>query len=101
MNDVLGLVIYPDGYTGSTYTTGSDWSDFEAKGCVFLPAAWARSGNSVTNNSNDEGGTYWSSTAYNNECAYCMLFGSEILYSGYWGYGRANGFSVRLVHDVE
>lgn len=45
VNGMLGIVLYPDNYTGATYTTAqsANWSSFEAAGCVFLPAAGWRS----------------------------------------------------------
>ena len=102
VNGVLGVVLYPDGYTGSTYTTESDWSTFEAAGCVFLPAAGRRNGTSVS--SAGSGGYYWSSTAYTTANitgdAYSVYFSSRNLYPEDY-YSRYDGYSVRLVRPVE
>ena len=46
VNSKTGIVIYPDNYTGSVYS-GSDWTTFEAAGCVFLPAAGYRNGSNL------------------------------------------------------
>ena len=94
VNDVPGVVLYPDGYTGEVYS-GSNWATFEAAGCVFLPAAGYRDETSVSTDSNS---SYWSSTVDNTGTAYCVDF-----YSGYVdpasNYGRSFGCSVRLVRE--
>ena len=59
VNGKTGLVIYPDGYTGSTYT-GSNWSSFEAAGCLFLPAAGCLQ--VTTGNFYTPIASYWSSS---------------------------------------
>ena len=97
VNGVLGVVLYPDDYTGAEYTTGSNWSTFEAKGCVFLPAAGFRQGTSVEAVGSD--GSYWSSTANGSDNAYDVLFDSGDVYPAD-DYGRYCGFSVRLVRDA-
>ena len=98
VNGTLGVVLYPDNYTGATYTTGSDWSKFENKGCVFLPAAGYRIGTSVY----DVGsyGGYWSSTSYSGASAYGVSFYGSNVYPAN-DYYRSHGFSVRLVKNVE
>ncbi len=95
-----GLVIYPDGYSGSVYTTGSNWSTFEADGCVFLPAAGNRSGATVQNIGTR--GFYWSSTPHTSEAgyAYRVRILPDALYSQGDGQ-RMYGISVRLVREVE
>ena len=97
VNDVLGVVLYPDDYTGAAYTTGSDWATFESAGCVFLPAAGLRKGTEVSRV--DEYGRYWSSTANGTGDAYCAGFNSDEVRPAYSNY-RDRGFSVRLVRDV-
>ena len=96
VNDVLGVVLYPDDYTGAVYS-GSDWATFESAGCVFLPAAGYRNGTSV--NGVGSYGYYWSSTAYSASYAYYVYF-----YSGgvdpAKNYNRRYGFPVRLVREV-
>ena len=98
VNNVLGVVLYPDGYTGAAYTTGSNWSTFESAGCVFLPAAGGRDGASVF----DVGsvGYYWSSTAAGSSYAYGVRFLSGSVSPANSDYRRV-GFSVRLVRPVE
>ena len=97
VNDVLGVVLYPDDYTGSTYS-GSDWSTFEDAGCVFLPAAGYRTGPSVY----DVGllGDYWSSTAYSTSNAYYVRFNSGTVNPAN-NSSRHRGYSVRLVRPAE
>ena len=98
MNDVLGVVLYPDDYTGAVYS-GSDWATFESAGCVFLPAAGLRKGTEVSRV--DEYGRYWSSTAYDTDHAYCAGFYSGGVNPAYYDNGfRSRGFSVRLVRPV-
>ena len=97
VNDVLGVVLYPDDYTGAVYS-GSDWANFESAGCVFLPAAGGRNGASV--NSVGSYGLYWSSTANGTDYAYLVRFGLGGM-SPARTYDRYYGFSVRLVRPVE
>ena len=99
VNDVLGVVLYPDDYTGTTYTTGSDWSTFESAGCVFLPAAGYRDGTSVNNVGSL--GFFWSSTAYGADKAYIVTFGSGNESSTGNGRRRDRGYSVRLVRVAD
>ena len=98
VNDVLGVVLYPDDYTGTTYTTSSDWSTFESAGCVFLPAAGYRSGPFVY----DVGslGGYWSSTASSASNAYYVRFISGTVNPAN-NSSQYRGYSVRLVRPVE
>lgn len=97
VNGKLGVVIYPDDYTGSEYE-GSNWSTFEAAGCVFLPEAGYRDGTSVY----DAGsyGGYWSSSPGGANSAYFVNFGSFGLNPPY-NDARYYGYSVRLVRQVE
>ena len=98
VNDVLGVVLYPDDYTGTTYTTGSEWSTFESAGCVFLPAAGYRSGSLMYDLGTN--GYYWSATPNGTDKAYDVYFGSGFLNPAAPN-GRYRGLSVRLVHQVE
>lgn len=93
----MGIVLYPDNYTGSVYS-GSDWASFESAGCVFLPAAGCRTGTSVEWVGSY--GYYWTSTVYDTGYAYSVYFDSgkvnpESKLKRYYGY------SVRLVRQVE
>ena len=95
----MGVVIYPDNYTGSVYS-GSDWASFEAAGCVFLPAAGYRAASSVSNAGSY--GDYWSSSpnTSNVNQAYYVDFYSGNLNPASSNY-RSFGLSVRLVRQVE
>ena len=98
VNNILGVVLYPDDYTGAAYTTGSNWSTFESAGCVFLPAAGLRTIASV--DYVGTGGRYWSSTAGGTNSAGYVFFSSGYVNpadNDYPGYG----YSVRLVRNVE
>ena len=96
VNGKLGVVIYPDNYTGEVYS-GSDWATFESAGCVFLPAAGFRSGTSVYYAG--DRGYYWSSSpGYTND-AYRVYFTPVGLYPAD-GYDCCVGFNVRLVREV-
>ena len=95
VNDQLGLVIYPDNYTGAVYA-GSDWATFEAAGCVFLPAAGWRNGTAL--NAVGTTGFYWSSTTQNAESSYRLNFTSNAINQN--SNGRAFGFAVRLVNGT-
>ncbi len=115
VNSVSGVILLPDDWstsyhslsstntTNAAFTTNSitlsDWTnDFEAHGCVFLPAAGYRYGTSV--NGVGSYGYYWSSTAYGTDYAYSVLFVSgSVDPAGYLN--RYYGFSVRLVRPVE
>ena len=97
VNGTPGAVLYPDNYTGATYTTGSDWSTFEDKGCVFLPAAGYRGGTSVYYVGSD--GYYWSSTSGNGPDACRMLFAGSFANPASSNY-RYSGCSVRLVKNA-
>ena len=96
VNSTNGVVIYPDNYTGAAYA-GSDWNNFEAAGCVFLPAGGNRIGTFITSVS--LGGYYWTSTssegsAYN--VYYSMSTENTSTSTDY----RYSGCSVRLVRDA-
>lgn len=104
---VPGMVLLPDNWSGGTFTAGfngwstnvydaSSWSDMEAAGAVFLPAAGSRYGTGLLNV--DASGLYWSSTPDGEYNAYIVGFYDydENYYDG--GY-RGYGHSVRLVQD--
>ena len=117
VNGVSGVILLPDDWstsnyslnstnsTGAAYDTNtiseSDWSsNFEAHGCVFLPAAGFRKGTSVNNvGSHGNHGNYWSSTASGTDQAYCVIFNSGDVYPVINNI-RNYGFSVRLVRPV-
>jgi hypothetical protein len=118
VNGVNGLILLPDNWTcpaGVTFNSGfhgeysveaygqyqtfsaEQWSKLEAAGAVFFPASGYRYGSNVFNV--QYGGYYWSATESIIHGAYSLLFCSgearmSIL-------NRTNGFSVRLVKDIE
>ena len=117
VNGVSGVILLPDDWSESyhsltSYNTTSvaydtntisksDWSsNFEAHGCVFLPAAGNREGTSV--NLVGYYGGYWSSTAHidDTDQAHDAYFDSGNVGPDH-AYDRYRGFSVRLVRDVE
>ena len=96
VNSKNGVVIYPDNYTGAAYA-GSDWNNFEAAGCVFLPAGGNRNGTLIT--SVGLGGYYWTSTSSEGSAYYVYYTMSTMNTSTSTDY-RYNGCSVRLVRDA-
>ena len=117
VNSVRGVILFPDTYThpdGVTAPTGvnatdntglsgndyrsADWTKMEAAGCVFLPAAGDRYGWSVNNAGSQ--GYYWSSSPYGAMFAFAVYFSSGSLKPADDS-GRCNGYSVRLVREVE
>ena len=115
VNGFNGVIILPDGWDGSvdtgfiygesawsnayTIDTTPTWSQMEAAGCVFLPAAGTRYGDSVRNAG--ELGFYWSSSA---DLYFAKFARGVFLDSGRLDIGSSNrydGFSVRLVRSAE
>lgn len=113
---VRGLIIFPDSLswplgipTPTTINIPSDnwnnlnytqtqWHSLETAGCVFLPAGGNRYGAGFCNDGNI--GYYWSSSHCNTHSAYCVGFGSAMLYAQY-PYDRDYGMSVRLVKEID
>lgn len=116
VNGVVGLLIFPDGYTGTASGDGiatvnstgaaypdsnipdATWTSMESAGVVFLPAAGYRSGTSDSYVGSH--GFYWSSS-YNLSFSYyaCYLcFYSGGVDSNDDG-NRYLGFTVRLVSE--
>ena len=96
VNSKLGVVIYPDNYTGAVYS-GSDWASFESAGCVFLPIAGLRDGSSL--NYTNSSGYYWSATPNGTNYAYRVNLGSNSM-AGASNSPRYYGCNVRLVREV-
>jgi len=116
VNNVQGVILFPDGYThptGITAPTGinatgstgwnsnsytlAQWAEMEDAGAVFLPAAgyrWGTGGGNVGSS-----GRYWSSTPYNVGRACSVLFISNYLHASSGNGDRYYGFSVRPVRD--
>lgn len=112
---VNGIILFPDDAVMTTVSgvtwgninnssawgtqcTSAGWTALETAGCVFLPAAGVRSGNSVVGLG--VYGRYWSSSAYSATTAYNMYFNSGGV-SLQFEDNRFLGCSVRLVQDVE
>lgn len=108
---VKGVIIFPDSYSGGTpsgvtwgtingtsngYTTtctAAGWATLEAAGCVFLPVTCRRLESTMYE---ADYGYYWSSTANGGYSAYAVYFRNTDLLPDK-SYGRARGYSVRLV----
>ena len=116
VNGVSGIIILPDGWDGSVHggfsyknsdashntytdTTTPTWSQMEAAGCAFLPAAGYRYYANV--DQVGSAGYYWTSTAYQSAVVYSIGFrwDSGNIGRGYWY--RFQGHSVRLVRAAE
>ena len=114
INGVVGLIILPDNWTlpsGCSFIAGfassyndwthnnytlTQWTEMEASGAVFLPAAGYRYGTDVDYCVGFEG-AYWSSTP-RYERAYIMGFHIDNFYEPDYG-TRSFGNSVRPVRD--
>lgn len=120
-NNTYGVILFPDSYThpdgvalptginnsgdtswdGNKYTD-ADWAKMEAAGCVFLPAAGYRYGETVYKT--NEAGYYWSSSPDDATNAYSVNFNNYALLPSDSSYGssyRSFDCSVRLVYDVK
>lgn len=120
VNGVWGVILFPDTYThpdgvtapvgvnagdatgwnGNNYTI-ADWTKMESAGCVFLPAAGYRDGESLV--SPGIFGAYWSATSSGKTTDY-SAYDFVYYYSGYLDPAFTNtrnlGFCVRLVREV-
>lgn len=114
VNNVSGLILFPDVYTHpdeiplqninapnapfstNVYNDDESWSVMEIHGCVFLPITGSRSGISV---SLDTGGCYWSSSYCNDSRSFRLNFNDDDL--SVRSFTRYTGQSVRLVYPVE
>ena len=119
VNNVNGLILLPDNWTlpdGVTFTPGksawaniydlAQWTQMEANGAVFLPAAgyyeYFLSTPSIQ--AFGEGGSYWSSTADENSNlhrAYVVYYKDSFVINPQVCDSRAFGESVRLVKDAQ
>ena len=121
VNDVFGVILFPDvythptgvpapiginatdetgydGYDGNSYY-GDDWMKMESAGCVFLPMAGWRNGASVHYGA---GGFYWSSTPLvSNASNACSVYFRNVDLIPAGSSSRYQGHSVRLVRQVE
>lgn len=115
VNNVNGLLIFPDNYSGTMSGTGiaavntasasfpsssiptAIWSEMEEDGVVFLPNAGSRTNSNILNAGSRA--EYWSSTASDEGNAYNLLcYVSDIL--SHQQSGRRSGRHIRLVEDV-
>ena len=74
--------------------TSPTWSQMEAAGCVFLPAAGYRDGTNILNTSNKTG-YYWSDTYSSTSNSYGLIILDYRIYAN--PFYRYRGASVRLV----
>lgn len=93
-----GLTFVPQANDWETNTYSfSQWTQMEAAGAVFLPAAGERKAEQYRwGNTN---GLYWSSSANNPRQAQVIHFNDTTIFSNS-RYPRFYGHSVRLVHEV-
>lgn len=118
VNSKHGIILFPDDFSAPTLHTGSSWSTIngasswnqgtvitlsdwlllEANGAVFLPAAGIRTYNNVSNVNGI--GSYWSSSCYNAQAPYRLLFRSTTLETKNKAMNKNEGSAVRLVHDM-
>lgn len=106
LNGTLGMLIYPDNYSGTTYpaSSGPYLTNYPAiseipEGCVFLPA----SGSANSSFSHFNGGSkgfYWSSTSTTSSCE-TLKFGINTA-TGISGISLStrNKLAIRLVRDT-
>ena len=86
---------YASSYSSNTYNN-SQWSDMEAAGAVFLPAAGRRDGKEMFHVGTD--GDYWTSSPYQQTRAFNLDFNDGNLYSDDNSL-RKHAFAVRLVKN--
>ena len=110
MNNINGVIVFPDNWNPSNYTfnytnstsasfganvvSDSDWLSLESHGAVFLPAAgyWSDNVSGVGSE-----GVYWSATKDYSTSAYIIdFYNSSLLYTDSY---RGRGFSVRLAQN--
>lgn len=116
IGSVTGLIVFPDSFTmptgisvvsgsinsegaafaDNTFTT-QQWSQLEANGAIFMPAAGNREGSSFYNIVGS-GGYYWSSSCNGWSGAWYVYFSSGDVSMNGNGI-RNKGYSVRLVRD--
>lgn len=114
VNGVCGIVLLPDNWVSSIYTlnnpnggtfdsnviSSEEWVNvLEPNGAVFLPGAGHRYSTSHYAG-NDNFGSYWTSTYYNNTHACSVYFNIDNINISDQS-GRFYGFAVRLIRDVE
>ena len=107
-----GMILLPDGWTVETseissltithespiYLSNANWTILENEGAVFLPAAGARYGTTISEVG--QKGDYWTSTAYNYDArfAYWLSFTNGTATTNWTN--KTSGKSVRLVSNT-
>lgn len=110
VNDIHGLIILPDNWDGSVYSSfiyGNNqfpnvfnsnstptWDDMEAVGCVFLPSGGYRRGKEIRGMKNNYG-YYWSATSRSNTTGFYMYFNGYVYLGEYQN--KYTGACVRVV----
>jgi hypothetical protein len=115
---VKGLMLFPDNWDGSLDRTivyenpsggtfenvtcdAAKWATFEQVGCVFLPVAQVRKGESISDSYTNEG-HYWSSPISGGRgCCLNILSSANFAASTTNNSVRYLGQSVRLIRDIE
>lgn len=112
VNGVKGMILMPDNWTGdlpviykfsstTNVFTKSQWEDnYEAEGCIFLPAAGYRI--DVVFWNVNEYGYYWSSTSSSSQSSNaCLIYFKGLgVYAKVGSQHRNYCFSVRLAKDA-
>ena len=119
VNDVNGLIIFPDNWNASTYyineinevypdysvnkISSSKWSEMEDDGCVFLPAAGMREeadpGYVLNVVGVGRSGEYWTATgeATESDATFLHIYDDSMTFKAW---PRCEGRSVRLVQNI-
>jgi len=108
VNQIWGLLIYPDGYTKQSYYNSASSITYVPSGCVFLPMAGYRRENNL--NSLGSYGYYWSSspessTTITNSAKVLKFYHNTqetptLNVLPVYSINKSYGCSVRLVQDV-
>lgn len=97
VNGVNGIVLAPDGFSGTLSGSYANDAALAADNLVFLPAAGRRMNLELSNVGDT--GYYWSSSAYDGENAYFVHFINSDLCPEFTA-RRYRGYCIRLVTDV-
>lgn len=123
VNDIHGIIFFPDDFSVPTFTGSSswgtinsrtawstvielaDWYLLEAAGCIFLPATGTRGALGATGTTPSVSdvnvtGIYWASVQKDNSNAYSVRVNASYNY-GPNSVSKYQGYSVRLVRDVK
>lgn len=118
LNDTDGLIIFPDGYDGTTSGEGIatvnncdagypgknipdvTWKEMVKVGVVFLPASGYRSDSGTVSIDSNISGIYWSSNNYSSSAIYRLIFTKKALTTENSSLNKSAS-TVRLVRDVK